>query len=455
MAALFRCNACFIKFTEELALEVHILAQHSSGTMHSDAESLIKCKSTVDVEYPVATFDSPVKLSPPKEPTTRRGSLKTYQDEYITIYENRTVPSQKQPFTVNEQKRVASPETVLLKVPSPEPKSNIPVLEPEMTADKRFRCNLCVKTFTRKESLQYHFFSHTGEKPFKCSLCAASFRAKPTLRNHLRTVHNYNQERPTMKIPVEKQQQESNAATCALCSKRFKTKFRLNIHMHSQHGDLPFECSVCLKKFPIISRLEVHMRLHTSETASTDLQKIKPAHAFSDKLGAKPKQFQEVFGNQVTSAAPVFFQALGKVPKSICNGKLNGKGPARQDGGVQAHNSDVTNGRSQTQIAVNATSKFRCGKCDVMFPFKCRLKAHMAKCPHKESTAKRVPNPKLAARKCHTCPQCGKKFTMQKNLQSHIVYTHSVGKMRYRCNKCDKSFHHQCRLKIHEMKMHS
>jgi len=58
------------------------------------------------------------------------------------------------------------------------------------TAQKKHKCKVCSKRFTRPSSLQTHMYSHTGEKPFACEVegCGRNFSVVSNLRRH-RKVH--------------------------------------------------------------------------------------------------------------------------------------------------------------------------------------------------------------------------------------------------------------------------
>ena len=51
---------------------------------------------------------------------------------------------------------------------------------------KKHKCKVCDKRFTRPSSLQTHVYSHTGEKPFACSVegCGRHFSVVSNLRRH-------------------------------------------------------------------------------------------------------------------------------------------------------------------------------------------------------------------------------------------------------------------------------
>lgn len=58
------------------------------------------------------------------------------------------------------------------------------------STQKKHKCKICDKRFTRPSSLQTHMYSHTGEKPFKCEVpgCGRNFSVVSNLRRH-RKVH--------------------------------------------------------------------------------------------------------------------------------------------------------------------------------------------------------------------------------------------------------------------------
>ncbi|KAL8666737.1 MAG: hypothetical protein Q9202_001275 [Teloschistes flavicans] len=58
------------------------------------------------------------------------------------------------------------------------------------STQKKHKCKVCDKRFTRPSSLQTHMYSHTGEKPYACEVsgCGRHFSVVSNLRRH-RKVH--------------------------------------------------------------------------------------------------------------------------------------------------------------------------------------------------------------------------------------------------------------------------
>ncbi|KAK3330806.1 hypothetical protein B0H66DRAFT_466991 [Apodospora peruviana] len=66
------------------------------------------------------------------------------------------------------------------------------------STQKKHKCKVCDKRFTRPSSLQTHMYSHTGEKPFSCEVegCGRHFSVVSNLRRH-RKVHKTQGDTPS------------------------------------------------------------------------------------------------------------------------------------------------------------------------------------------------------------------------------------------------------------------
>lgn len=70
----------------------------------------------------------------------------------------------------------------------PAPQSMMSQFSSKMSTNtqKKHKCKVCDKRFTRPSSLQTHMYSHTGEKPYACAVegCGRHFSVVSNLRRH-------------------------------------------------------------------------------------------------------------------------------------------------------------------------------------------------------------------------------------------------------------------------------
>ncbi|XP_008471282.1 zinc finger protein 184 isoform X1 [Diaphorina citri] len=107
-----------------------------------------------------------------------------------------------------------------------------------------YPCDMCSKSFRRKEHLFQHKKLHTGERPFICGTCGKAFSRKEHLLRH-GTSHTGQKMHP-----------------CDICSKMFSRKD--NLHKHRKtHGICgPYVCDYCGKSFVVKHYYMMHVANH-------------------------------------------------------------------------------------------------------------------------------------------------------------------------------------------------
>ncbi|XP_043643711.1 zinc finger protein 883-like [Drosophila teissieri] len=124
-----------------------------------------------------------------------------------------------------------------------------------------FKCHICPRVFKYCTSLKIHIRSHTGERPYSCSQCSKTYKQSSDLKRHILRHHKDAQQNGQTEDNV----QDFREFECTHCSKRFVTKYTLEVHARIHTGVEPYRCVICERTFKYATSLKVHTRSHTGE----------------------------------------------------------------------------------------------------------------------------------------------------------------------------------------------
>ncbi|XP_035904372.1 zinc finger protein Xfin-like [Anopheles stephensi] len=126
------------------------------------------------------------------------------------------------------------------------------------TADRPISCEYCPRKFTRKMYYMQHLRRHKpDERLFRCRHCPRSFTSHLRRVGHERKIHLTNPK------PEEK-----DTFSCPKCSRVFKHRSSLRMHLLNHDGQLPYGCDICNCRFYSVSYLALHKKRYHGPNAA-------------------------------------------------------------------------------------------------------------------------------------------------------------------------------------------
>ncbi|XP_045480069.1 zinc finger protein draculin-like [Harmonia axyridis] len=143
-------------------------------------------------------------------------------------------------------------------------------------------CKHCSKGFSSKYALKTHIRQHTNETPYKCSVCGEGFRQNVSLRTHLKSKHNIQEDKnfpcefcdksfaSCFALKVHLRLHNDNSYQCRDCKEYFHQSIYLFNHMKTVHNI--DENMIDLKEFKTIYDEQEMLSSEVGNTISEDLE---------------------------------------------------------------------------------------------------------------------------------------------------------------------------------------
>ncbi|TRY53960.1 hypothetical protein DNTS_029803 [Danionella cerebrum] len=300
-----------------------------------------------------------------------------------------------------------------------------------------WKCEVCLKSFSRRSHLEEHMILHSQDKPFKCAYCDECFKSRFARLKHQEKFHlgpfpcdicgRQFADTGNLKRHVECTHGGKRKWTCFLCGKSVRERTTLREHMRIHSGEKPHLCSVCGQSFrhrssyrSVTEHGVLHLRVH-HEDKRYECDECGKTFIRHDHLTKHQKIHTGERAHQCEECGKCFSRAdhLTVHYKSIHLGEKIWK-------------------RHVETYKLYKAVVHECQVCKREFRGKTNLMAHFR--TH-------------SGEKPHRCEICNQSFCIKKTLTKHMVIHSDV--RPFSCPHCSATFKRKDKLKYHVDHVHS
>ncbi|KAF9416869.1 hypothetical protein HW555_005872 [Spodoptera exigua] len=319
-----------------------------------------------------------------------------------------------------------------------------------------YKCELCIVAFDHELTLQSHNEGrHKKVKNgFECNVCKSTLSTKFSYKEHVQRHYRrlecmvchkrYNHMSSAIQHYTEQHSTDDTLYSCRMCEYTTSSNRAYRYHM-DKHKEKP-SCSICGNQFVNSNGLKVHMfTVHQQSSRKYKCEECNKQYKARSGLEAHQKS---AHATPDTRAFCVVCKTYYRNRQSLVHhmnthSKHVGEGDKRficDECGAKF----LT--KSSLQVHINwehlKIHTHSCIKCTKVFKNNYLLNRHVSFVHNK----KRPPRNKI-------CDYCGRAFTTQTILRSHIR-THT-GERPLQCTHCTATFAHPAALYTHNKLLHS
>lgn len=345
---------------------------------------------------------------------------------------------------------------------------------------KRYYCDFCEKSYTKRYRLKLHLVEkHPEFKFFTCLYCPKEFLQNSDFKKHmLKHTNNsklknkperffiskhkktenttskrkHHKAEDTSELSVSKKLNSDENLNCATCKKSFTHKSNFAIHLLTHVGKKEYKCKVCQKEFFRKENLDEHVLTHSNPAQTESKYKCR----FCPKGYNHPQNLQrhmrlvhlaqkyncsmceKQFLLKTELQTHIFdehnqFQLKPIIDISIEENQY----PCPVCKKVFQHVNNLKM-HALSHIEIPDVEQFICCLCSKVFCSKANLKRHEAL--HTEVRIK-------------TCKMCFKMFNNKDYLQAHMLEEH-LNVWKHKCPICGKLYQSSTSLKRHNLAVH-
>ncbi|XP_072023227.1 uncharacterized protein [Amphiura filiformis] len=318
---------------------------------------------------------------------------------------------------------------------------------------KKHHCELCDKRFAHSTNLGYHMKAHHGskQKPYKCHICNLSYTVRSSLTRHNANVHYINASfrccgkeltsKQFLKAHLTTHNKGNKLMRCAMCCRRFLSKFALLTHCRGHSKGKVLRCQYCQVRCAQKSQLDQHMLQHSNEDI---LCCVLCQRTFITREGLSNHMSwshirDKCYGCKMCKKQFVLSNLLKAHILTVHNGRKSVKS-FKQKTSWKCMVKNLDYCLQIKLVKQKAPLNHACIVCQKRYASKGHLRQHMM--TH-------------SGEKTFSCDFCHKHFANKYHKRAHTKRVHTRAPPKITCTQCDKKLHTNGELQRHIKRYHT